>query len=38
VPKPEDWNRDFQAVCETRKRALAMAVQRMEGLLDPNNP
>ena len=23
VPKPDDWNRDFQAVCETRKRALA---------------
>ena len=38
VPKPDDWNRDFQAVCETRKRALAMAVQRMEGLLDPDNP
>src|SRR5207237_822285 len=38
VPKPDDWNRDFQAVCENRKRALAVAVQRMEGLLDPNNP
>src|SRR5256886_993563 len=38
VPKPDDWNRDFQAVCETRKRALAMAVQRMEGLLEPDNP
>src|SRR2546430_393474 len=30
VPKADDWNRDFQAVCETRKRALAMAVQQME--------
>jgi len=35
VPKPDDWNRDFQAVCETRKRAIAMAVARMAALRDP---
>ena len=38
LPKPADWDKNLRAVCEVRKKTLALAVDRLKGLLDPKNP
>jgi tetratricopeptide (TPR) repeat protein len=38
LPKPADWNRNLRAVCEARKQSLALAVDHLQQLLDPNDP
>jgi len=38
LPKPPDWDRNLHAVCEARKQTLALAVDHLQQLLDPNDP
>ena len=38
LPKPPDWDRNLHAVCEARKKTLALAVNHLQQLLDPNDP
>jgi len=38
LPKPDDWNRDFRTICETRKNSLALAVKHLSDLLNPDDP
>jgi tetratricopeptide (TPR) repeat protein len=38
LPKPADWDKNLRAVCEVRKQTLALAVDHLKELLDPNNP
>ncbi len=38
LPKPDGWDRDLHSVCETRKRTLALAIDHLKQLLDPNDP
>jgi tetratricopeptide (TPR) repeat protein len=38
LPKPPDWDRNLHAVCEARKQTLALAVNHLQQLLDPNDP
>lgn len=38
LPKPSGWDRDLRSVCEARKQTLALAVNRLKQLLDPNDP
>ncbi len=38
LPKPEGWDRDLHSVCEARKQTLALAVNHLKQLLDPNDP
>jgi tetratricopeptide (TPR) repeat protein len=38
LPKPPDWDRDLHTVCEVRKQTLALAVDHLKQLLDPNDP
>jgi len=38
LPKPSGWDRDLHSVCEARKQTLALAVDHLKQLLDPNDP
>src|SRR6266478_1562469 len=38
LPKPPDWERDLQSICQARKQTLALAVDHLKDLLDPDNP
>src|SRR5712692_7639929 len=38
LPKPPDWDRNLHSVCEARKQTLALAVDHLKQLLDPNDP
>jgi tetratricopeptide (TPR) repeat protein len=38
LPKPPGWDRDLHSVCEARKQTLALAVDHLKQLLDPNDP
>ena len=38
LPKPPGWDRDLHSVCEARKQTLALAVNHLKELLDPNDP
>jgi len=38
IPKPPDWQRDLQSICETRKHSYRRAVEHLTQLLDPNDP
>jgi tetratricopeptide (TPR) repeat protein len=38
LPKAPDWDRDLQSVCQVRKDTLALAVDHLKQLLDPDDP
>src|SRR5258708_12807967 len=38
LPKPDGWDRDLHSVCEARKQTLALAVDHLKQLLNPNDP
>ncbi|MGH9511283.1 MAG: FG-GAP-like repeat-containing protein [Terriglobales bacterium] len=38
LPKPPDWDRSLQSICEVRKQTLAKAADHLKQLLDPNDP